>query len=78
MNIIFIVSVIESARVLNTEFFSASPETIAKDEVRDLEIAFFSARLVPNVRVSLKPLSSELCSVRLDTRFPMLAVGFLV
>jgi hypothetical protein len=76
VNIIFMVSVIESARVLKTEFFSARLEARPSEPLIDLKSEVCSAKDVAIASEPLKPLNSELCSVRLDARFPMLAVGF--
>ena len=76
MNIIFIVNVIESARVLNTEFFSVRLEARPSELLIDLKSEVCSAKDAAIASEPLKPLTSELCSVRLDTRFPMVAVGF--
>jgi len=78
MNIIFMVSVIESARVLKTEFFSARPETRPSEPLIDLKSEVCLAKDEAMVSEPLKPLNSELRSARLDTIFPTVAVGFLV
>lgn len=76
VNIIFMVNVIESARVLKTEFFSARFEARPSEPLIDLKSEVCSVKDVAIASEPLKPLNSELCSVRLDTRFPMLPVGF--
>jgi len=76
VNIIFMVNVIESARVLKTEFFSVRLEARPSEPLIDLKSEICLAKDVAIASVPLKPLNSELCSVRLDARFPMVAVGF--
>ena len=76
MNIILIVNMIESVRVLKTEFFSVRLEARPSEPLIDLKSEVCSAKDVAIASVPLKPLNSELCSVRLDTRLPMVAVGF--
>jgi hypothetical protein len=76
VNIIFMVNVIESARVLKTEFFSVRLEARPSEPLIDLWSEVCLANDVAIWSEALKPLNSELCSVRADTRFPMLAVGF--
>jgi hypothetical protein len=76
VNIIFMVNVIESARVLKTEFFSVRLEARPSEPLIDLKSEVCSAKDAAIASEPLKPLNSELCSVRLDARFPMVAVGF--
>jgi len=76
VNIILMVNVIESARVLKKEFFSVRLEARPIELLIDLKSEVWSAKDVAVASVPLKPLNRELCSVRLDPRFPMLAVGF--
>ena len=76
VNIIFMVNVIESARVLKTEFFSVRLEARPSEPLIDLKSEVCLAKDVAIPSEPLKPLNSELCSIRLDARFPMLPVGF--
>ena len=76
MNIILIVNMIESARVLKTEFFSARLEARPSEPLIDLKSEVRSAKDMVIESEPLKPLNSELRSARLDTIFPMVAVGF--
>jgi hypothetical protein len=68
VNIILIVNMIESVRVLKTEFFSTRAEARLNDEVRDLERTFFSAILDTKLREPLSPLNKDTCFVRLEAR----------
>jgi len=76
VNIILIVNMIESVRVLKTEFFSVRLEARPSEPLIDLKREVCSAKDEAIASEPLKPLNSELCAVRLDTRFPMVAVGF--
>jgi hypothetical protein len=76
VNIIFMINVIESTRVLKTEFFSVRLEARPIEPLIDLKSEVRSAKDVAIASDPLKPLNSELCSVRLDARFPMLPMGF--
>jgi len=67
---------IESARVLKTEFFSARLEARPSEPLIDLKSEVRSAKDMVIESEPLKPLNSELRSARLDTIFPMVAVGF--
>jgi hypothetical protein len=78
VNIIFMVNVIESARVLKTEFFSVRLEARPSEPPMDLRSEVCSAKDVAMASEPLKPLNNDVCSVRLDTRFPKVAVGFWV
>ncbi len=62
MNIIFIVSMIESVSILKREFFSVRLDAKAKVPLSDLNIEFFSARLDVEIIESLKPLIQVLAS----------------
>ncbi len=68
VNIILMVNVIESARVLKTEFFSTRAEARLNDETKDLESMFFFARVDTRFREPLSPLSKDVCSVRLEAK----------
>jgi len=76
VNIILIVNMTESVRVLKTEFFSVRLEARPSEPLIDLKREVCSAKDEAIASEPLKPLNSELCAVRLDTRFPMVAVGF--
>jgi len=78
VNIILIVNMTESVRVLKTEFFSVRLEARPSELLIDLKSEVCSANDVAIASEPLKPLNSELCSVRLEARFPMLPVGFRV
>lgn len=56
VNIIFIVSIIESVSVLKREFFSVILDDRARESLSDLSIEFFSIRVDVEVMESLKPL----------------------
>ncbi|TMI22557.1 hypothetical protein E6H31_01760 [Candidatus Bathyarchaeota archaeon] len=70
------VNVIESARVLKTEFFSVRLEARPSMPPIDLRIEVRSAKDVTIESDPPKPLNSELRAVRLDARFPIVPVGF--
>lgn len=62
VNIIFIVSIIESVSVLKREFFSVILDARARVSLSDLNTAFFSMRVDVEVIESLKPLIHILAS----------------
>ena len=76
VNIIFMVNVIESIRVLKTEFFSVRLEARPSEPLIALKSEVCLAKDVAIASEPPKPLNSELCPVRLDTRFPIVEAGF--